>query len=233
MKQSRNELPFWPGFVLIAVVVPAFYWLRYGRIDAFTYGFTGFLLLLALGIQFLPKLGDKYEEDQAAIKVSPGLFDRLGIVWLLAIPFAPFAMWLVGSLWTIDASNWRTVLGIKAFLCVAVPVVCVLPLVRYVRGKAAPYAMLFLFLGTAFPVSVGWASASDFIRGPHWEAVVVTDVKRIYGQYKMRDFPTPILDVRLSDGRELQANSNVSTPKEGAANVLVLDSLGLILGLRS
>lgn len=228
-----KQLPFWPGAALIAISIPAIFWIRYGRIDGFALGITGFLLLIAFSIQFIPKLSDRYGADQEAQRVLPGRFDKLGVVWLLAIPFAPFAMWLVGSLATIDSSNWRVVLGIKAFLCVAIPVVCVLPLLRYIRGKAAPYGLLILFLGTMFPVSVGWASTADLLEGPEWQTVVVRDIKQVHMQVRMRDIPTRTIDVHLEDGRVLQADKDIAVPLPGTSHILVLNHLGLIIATRS
>ena len=51
---------------------------------------------------------------------------------------------------------------------VGLPLTCVLHLLRYVRGRAAPYSLLILFLGTMFPVTIGWPAAADFLRGPSW-----------------------------------------------------------------
>jgi hypothetical protein len=228
MKPSRPNLPFWYGVAAIAVVVPAVFWLRFGDLR-FGMALAGFLLLLVLGVQFLPELNRKYGAEQAALKVKPSAFDRLAVVWLLAIPFAPFLAWVIGSLATVNVRTWRWVLGAEAFRCVALPLICVLPLLRYVRGRAAPYSLLILFLGTLFPVAIGWSSAADFVRGPKWEPVNVASSIRAHLHYRGRDIPTRTLKVRLADGRVLEADAEQVDIRTGACRILVLQSSRQIL----
>jgi hypothetical protein len=224
----RPNLPFWYGVAAVALFVPALFWFRYGDLR-FGPAVAGFLLLLVLGVQFLPELNRKYGPEQAAQTVKRGPFDALGVVWLLAIPFAPFIAWVIGSLSTVNAHTWRWVLGTKAFLCVALPLVCALPLLRYVRGRAAPYSLLILFLGTIFPVSIGWPSAADFLRGPGWEAVDVAGSFRVHLTVRGRDVRTRTLKVRLTDGRVLEADADQLDLRRGHCRILLLRSSGRIL----
>jgi hypothetical protein len=230
MRLSRPNLPFWYGVAAIAVVVPAVFWFRFGDLR-FGVAVAGFLLLLVLAVQFLPELDRKYGAEQAALKVKPRVFDRLGVVWLLAVPFAPFLAWAIGSLATVNLRTWRWVLGAEAFLCVAVPLTCVLPLLRYVRGRAAPYSLLVLFLGTLFPVSIGWSSAADFVRGPQWEQVDVASSTRVHLTVRDRDVRTRTLKVRLADGRVLEADAEQLAVRTGACRLLVLRSSRRILAV--
>jgi len=124
------------------------------RAGGFAIGLTAFLLLIVFGLRFIPALNKKYGAEQEKLKVKRGAFDWLGAVWLLAIPFAPFLMWVVDSLTVITTQNWKIILGIKAGLCVLIPVVSLLPLIKYVRGKAVPYAVLILTIGT---IQFHWA----------------------------------------------------------------------------
>jgi hypothetical protein len=212
----------------IALFVPAVFWFRFGNLR-FGLAVAGFLLLLVLGVQFLPELNRKYGPEQTALKVKPGPFDALGVVWILAIPFAPFLAWVIGSLSTVNAHTWRWVLGTRAFLCVALPPTCALPLLRYVRGRAAPYSLLILFLGTMFPVSSGWPAAADFIRGPSWEAVDVASSLRVHLTVRGRDVRTRTLKVRLADGRILEADADQLDLKPGPCRILLLRSSRQIL----
>ena len=228
----QKKLPFWPGVGLLAIGVPAIFWLRFGRIDSFVISLTGFLLLLIFGVQFIPKLNKKYGAEQESIKVARGRFDWLGIVWFLSIPFAPFLMWLVSSLTVTTLVNWKIILGIKTGICVAVPCVSVLPLLRYVRGRAAPYALLILVIGTGFPVSIGWDSLTDFFQGPKHEQVSIDSVNRIHTSIKYRDIPTEILKVKLTDERMFEANSGVVSIKPGLAEIIFLEHVGDILEVK-
>jgi hypothetical protein len=224
----RPNLPFWYGLAAIALFVPAIFWFRFGDLR-FGLAVAGFLLLLVLGVQFLPELNRKYGPEQAALKVKRSTFDALGVVWLLAIPFAPFFAWVIGSLSTVNVHTWRWVLGTRAFLCVAVPLICALPLLRYIRGRAAPYSLLILFLGTMFPVSIGWNSAADFVRGPKWEAVDVASSLRVHLTVRARDVRTRTLKVRLADGRVLEADADQLEIKRGPCRILLLRSSRQIL----
>ena len=156
--------------------------------------------------------------------MRPSVFDRLAVVWLLAIPFAPFLAWVIGSLATVNVRTWRWVLGAEAFLCVALPLICVLPLLRYVRGRAAPYSLLILFLGTLFPgrdrlvvrrrlrprAEMGARKRRQQHQGPP--------------DYRGRDIPTRTLKVRLADGRVLEADAEQVDIRTGACRILVLQS---------
>jgi hypothetical protein len=156
----------------------------------------------------------------------------LAVAWLLAVPFAPFLAWVIGSLATVNVRTWRWVLGAEAFLCVALPLTCALPLLRYVRGRAAPYSLLILFLGTGFPVSIGWSSAADFVRGPTWEPVDVAGSIRVHLRVRGRDVPTRTLKVRLADGRVLEADAEQVDVRTGACRILVLRSSRRILAVQ-
>lgn len=227
-KKSR-ELSFWPGVVLVALGVPALFWLRFGKIDGYAIGFTSFLLLLLFAIQFIPKLNDKYGDEQTSLKVKPGRFDWLGAVWLLAIPFAPFLMWALDSLVVVTVTNWKLIAGIKIFLCIVIPCGSVLPLVRYLRGKAAPYTMLILVIGTGFPVTFGLNSMLDFVQGLKQETVQVTRVTEVHSSWRSKDFVTDILEIELADGRMFEANVKKVEITEGNRDIVFLAHQRLIL----
>jgi hypothetical protein len=233
MSSPRKELPFWPGFFLAAVILPAVFWLRLGRINGYSIGVVSFFLLLMLAIQFVPRMGDKLEAETGgrlpSADVKPSRFDFLMVIWLLSVPFAPLAMWSMGSLWEVNRDNWQIELGLKTLISIVIPCVCVLPMFRYARGAAAPYALLIMAVGTSFPVLTGLASATDLVRGPQWQDVDITDWHRQYVTIRMRSIPTHTLDVKLADGRTLEANSEKVTVKTGKAKALVLDGLGIMI----
>jgi hypothetical protein len=228
--RQPREVPFWPGVILVAIGMPFCFWLRFGRINGYALGFTGFLLLLLFAIHFLPKLNNKYGAEQEAIKVKPGRFDVLGVVWLLAIPFAPFLLWLVDSLFTMTIVNWKLLSGMKVLFCIVIPCVCVLPLLRFLRGKAAPYALLILVIGTGFPVTFGLNSLVDLVEGLKQEKVEITSVKRVHSSWRSKDIVTDILEIELADGRLFEANAKQVDPSEGEADIDFLAHQKVILG---
>lgn len=180
-------------------------------IEGYAYGFTGFFLLLELGVGILPR---KVEELSARSKVKGGRFDFLGVIWLLSVPFGPLLGWILTNAFGLTESNWRLLFGARVTLTIVVPLVCVLPLLRYVRGRAASFALGVLALGTAFPVLTGIQPAIDLIRGPEWETVRVS---------RTEDF-----SVDLSDGRKL-AHSEEMSLHPGAMDILVLRASRYIL----
>ncbi len=224
-----KELPVWIQMLLIAVLIPAAFWLKFRRVDAFALGFTAFLLLLAVSVRFLPALGDRYSDDQARHPVTPGAFDLLGVIWLLSIPLAPLVIWLIGSLTVVTNNNWQAILGSKAIVGVAVPIICVLPLLRYIRGDAAPVAILILAIGTLFPVFFGLTSLQDLRIGPQRETVVITRVQRVVAYTRRTSVETDILEVELEDGRTLRANARLGTIELGSQPIKYLRATKTLL----
>ncbi|WP_309621722.1 hypothetical protein [Novosphingobium sp.] len=219
------------GLALIAVAVPAMFWLGFGRIDGFALAFTAFLVMLAAGVKYLPALTARIEQEQAG-HTAPSIsqFDALGVVWLLSIPFAPFFTWILRNMAPLDASDWTTVLGISAFCCVVVPIVCVLPMLRFERRGTAHLALPILAIGTAFPVATGAGSAYDIVRGPVWQSVTVV---RLVNIDRLTSKGTRVraeaVFVDLADGRQLSRAENVKL-HEGPARVKVLRGTRRIIG---
>ena len=91
------------------------------------------------------------------------------------------------------------------------------------------YALLILAIGTGFPVSMGWHSMRDFLQGPQHETVSVVSANAVHMSIKYRDVPTNILEVKLSDGRTLEANSHIGTVAPGPAEITLLPHTGVML----
>lgn len=220
---------------LLSVGLPGIWWLEFGRVDGFAIGMTAFLVLLAIAVEYVPRqaiedAGQSVSPERPAAKAR--WFDRLGVAWLLAIPFAPFFGWLLTSVVDVNRTNWPWLLGARASLCVVVPIVCVLPLLRYVRrGTAAP-ALAILALGTAFPVTTGFGAAYDVVRGPDWQTVTI---ERIEGVHYTTRLGTHVdangVFLELADGRELVRSRTVPVRK-GSAQLLVLRGLGRVIDVR-
>jgi hypothetical protein len=227
--QLKKRSIYWQSIVVVAALVPAIFWLRFGRVDGFAVAFTAFLLLLITAVQFLPGLASKYENDAPLKHVSRSRLDRLGVVWILSIPFAPFLSWVISEFFTITADNWRTILSIKAGLCVLLPSICVLPLVRYIQGKTALVAVLILVIGTCFPVIIGWNSMLDLLEGPQERSVLVSDVHSIYYTRNFKDTPTDIIEVTLDDGKVFQANQKHVFVKAGIQTLVMLEHVQVVI----
>jgi len=230
--KARKRLAFWPGALAIALGVPALFWLRFGTVNGYAFACTGFLLLLVFGIEFIPQLNQKYGQELSGLEIEPRWYDRLGVVWLLAIPFAPLIGWAEQSYVELAPGNYRWVLGARAFVCVVVPLVTVLPLLRYVRGRASAYALLILFLGTAFPISTGYAAAVDFVTGASWQTIDIVQLERVTLVRQHGPRLKSTLVATLADGRVLEASASVVTPHSGSSRALVLERTGQILAVQ-
>ena len=214
------------GLLITFALVTFIFWLRLGEMGiGLGMGVAGFLCLIIVAIWY----SDRVPADAQAPKLKPSRFDGLGVIWLLAIPFGPFLGWSATE--QLTAENWQLVAGIRAFLCVLLPAVCVLPLVRWVRGRYAVPAGAILLIGTAFPFTLGAGAALDFVGGPVWQDV---EVKSVRDAGFKTQYGTQITVERafadLMDGRTLRPVSTVDI-HAGPARVLVLQGLDRIIDI--
>ena len=230
MPIESSESKRWPlpaQFLFIAVVIPAIFWLKFGSVDGFALGLTAFLLILGAVVEFVPRRADALAAEGHA-KITPGRFDSLGAVWALSIPFAPLLSWVLTNAFDVDASNWRALLGIRAALCVVLPLVTVWPLVRYVRRGTAGVSIAVLVVGTGLPVASGVGSAFDVLAGPAWQDVTVAQLGDSDFKLQGREVRAPDAVVKLSDGRSLGRSADVAV-HEGRMRLLVLRGFGRII----
>lgn len=164
-KNRRSVRAFLIGAAQAAVVIPLLFYLQFGEIDAFALSFTGFVVVLCL----LVALGYSIPEGaagQTQAGAKFGAFDRIGSFWLVACAFGPFFGWLVTAAPALTEENWRWRYVVRALLCVGLPVVCALPLFRYVRGKYWHVALLLLLCVTALAAWSGLNTLLDLREGP-------------------------------------------------------------------
>ena len=220
------------GLLGIAVGAALFlcaFWLRFGRIDQYALGFAAFLVLLAAGFEYLPREALKAQglDQRPTYRQHP--LDVLGVVWLLAIPFAPALSWMLTNFFDVGVGNWRLLLGVRAALCVVLPVVCVLPLLRFIRRGTAGIACAILALGTGYPVATAAGSAYDVVEGPVWQDVVIERFAD-FG-FRARGGTSVRVDnalVELADGRSLTRSARVQL-RRGPARLLVLRGFGRVI----
>jgi hypothetical protein len=207
------------GMAAVTVVFPAVMWYRSGTTAAgYGIGFAGFLDLLIMAVW----LSDHIPADVQPVSYRKSRFDWLAVVWLLSVPFGPLLGWFATE--QIDRDNWLMLAGIRVFLSVVLPLVGVLPLLRYVRGRYARIAGLILLIGTAFPLLTAMGSTLDVVRGGVWRDVAVTAV---YPR-KLNRSGVPPVEVHLADGRIMRAVDGVVPPK-GPARLLLLEGLDRVL----
>ena len=147
------QLLFSIGLSTLLILIA--FWLEFGELRAFAYGFAVFLgifqILMVFGFRF---------RDRAEFKVNGparfGVLDKIAGFWLVTCAFGAFFAWISGNLGVYFFPAYRT-----AFYCLAavfsivLPVATMLPNLRYLSGKAMMVQIPLLTLVTILPVMVG------------------------------------------------------------------------------
>ncbi|HEV7889595.1 MAG TPA: hypothetical protein VGP08_03100 [Pyrinomonadaceae bacterium] len=165
VKNRRSVRAFLIAAAQAAVLIPLLFYLHDGEINAFALSFTGFIVVLCLLVALGYSIPDRPDrQTQSDAKVGP--VGRVGSFWLVACAFGPFFGWLVTEGFTLTEENWRWRYAARLLLCVGLPVVCALPLLRYVRGKYWHVALLLLSCVTALAAWSGLNTLRDLREGP-------------------------------------------------------------------
>jgi hypothetical protein len=165
VENRRGARAFLIGAAQAAVVIPALFYLVAGEVNAFALSVTGFFVVLCL----LAALGYSTPgappgRTQAGARA--GAFGRVGSLWLVACAFGPFFGWLVTAASVLTEENWRWRYCVRVSLCAGLPVLCALPLSRYVRGSRWHVALLLLLGVTALAAWSGLNTLRDLREGP-------------------------------------------------------------------
>jgi len=164
-KNRRSARAFLIAAANAAVLMPFLFYLHFGEIDSFALSFTGFVVVLCLLVALGYSISDgPGRQTQADAKVGPA--GRVGSFWLVACAFGPFFGWLVTEGFTLTEENWRWRYTVRLLLCAGLPVVCALPLSRYVRGKYWHVALLLLLGVTSLAAWSGLNTLRDLREGP-------------------------------------------------------------------
>jgi len=212
------------GLVLAGVGIPMLFRVFLGeRGMLLGIAITALAIMIAVAARYLSAIPN----DEGIKSITPGRFDFLGVIWLLSIPFGPLIGW--SGTEQLTAGNWQVVAGVRAALCVLVPVICVLPMLGRIRGLHAVGIGLVVLAFTAYPVLIGLGAAFDVLAGPVWQDVEVEGIRdellrvRGAGVYSEED-----AYVGLADGRTLRPVHGVPL-HEGPIDLLILRGLGRIL----
>lgn len=186
--------------------------------------FAVIAVLVRIGLRIHKLWGGQWpaELNKTSFSRLETLRSLMGLVWALLIFLAPWlALFL--NIFDLTPSNWRVLLGLRASLFVLIPVLCILPLLRFVRGRAALPILAFLAVGTAFPALIGLQSAIDVVRGPEWQTASITT----FGADELNL-------VKLSDGRFLRYRDKLDSALQSGNvhRLLVLRASRYILDAR-
>ncbi len=159
--------------ILSAVLVPLFFYLRFGEVGPLGWGTTIFFvvycLLAAIGLYFLPR-----PEYHTPVALRGDWVDRLGSLWLVSCAFGPFFGWILTSAVPLTVVSWRWVYGLRVLLAAGLPLITALPLTRYLRGKAVMVALPILLIVTLLPI---WSAVN--VSRDLWEGPVVKQVQMV------------------------------------------------------
>ncbi|MBP7687680.1 MAG: hypothetical protein KA765_07225 [Thermoflexales bacterium] len=151
--------------VYAAVLTPALFLLRFGEVGPLGWGLTVFFVmycvLAAIGLYFGP-----HTEYHSRVPLRNDWLDKIGAFWLMACVFGPFFGWIVASAVPITADSWRGVYGVRVFLAAGLPLITMLPLTRYARGKAALIALPMLIGVTLLALWTAVDAGRDLVAGP-------------------------------------------------------------------
>lgn len=167
--------------------MPALFFLRFGRLDAYAAGVTvamaALCLLMAVGFHFADR-----RDVHATRAATGGFLDRIGSLWLLACFFCPLLNWLLRELTasSLSGASWRRIFWIRVFITALPPLLCAASLVRYVEGRAARIQIPLLLLVTALPLSTTYWMLRDLRAGAR-PVQVVTDGRGTCGSPQLGD----------------------------------------------
>jgi len=166
LSRERGIWQFLLGALECVFLIPALFYLRFGEIGPFGWSITVFFVVYCLLVAFSFYFGSR-TEYHTTVQLKGGWADKIGAGWLIACVFGPFFGWVAttGTI-PVTTGTWHWLYGARVFLAIVVPVVCALPLLRYVRGKAALIALPLLVVVTLLPVSTGVNSGRDLLEGP-------------------------------------------------------------------
>ena len=165
LEAERQAHQILVGALWAALLLPAITYLQIGEIGLVGWvliaGFEVFLLLVALGLYLAYR-----PEYQTKVETRGDWLDRVGAAWLVVVAFGPLLGWTVTStVFNVTPGSWRWLFGIRAALAVALPVLTMLPLLRYARGKAAMIALPLLIGLTALAALSGSWTLRDLLGG--------------------------------------------------------------------
>jgi len=171
---ERAARRMWWGALWAAVLIPLLFWLRFGEVGPLGWGLTLFFIaycaVTGVGLYFLPR-----PEYHTPVKLKSATSGRIGAFWLVACTFGPLVGWVATEAFTLTAESWHVLYGFRVFVAGIAPVMTMLPLVRYVRGRSALIAVPLLAGITALPVYSTVNTARDLLEGAHGRLLRYTE----------------------------------------------------------
>lgn len=145
------------GIGLSAVVILLRFWIEFGEISVFAFGFTTFIvvleILIIIGLRFQNRT-----ERHTTKPLRNDWLDKIGAWWLVACAFGAFFGWTCGNL-AISFPHWTMIfLTAEIIFTILLPVITMIPNLRYLSRNSAALQVPILVLVTSLPFLVGIGS---------------------------------------------------------------------------
>jgi hypothetical protein len=167
---------------IVGAVVPLLFWVQFGNINGFAWATAGFLamvcLLSAVGLVFHP-----LQQYHTPVPLHGGWGDLIGSFWLVSCVFGPLIGWGLTELMPITASSWQSLYGQRVLLAAGLPLITVIPLFRYLRGRAILVGLPVLLIVTFLAVWSAADVAYDLWQGPVVQLIPGTDEWELWLPY--------------------------------------------------
>ena len=121
-------------------------------------GLSAFMLVGLVAVRF-----SRRTDLHTAVKPKGDWLDKLGGFWLFACAGGAFFGWIALQ-FTVYPAVSIYMHAVTVFLTIVLPVVTMLPLIRYVHGKAMYIQTPLLTIITLLPMLVGFGSAATLVR---------------------------------------------------------------------
>jgi hypothetical protein len=147
---DRAALQYLAAAAEVYFIVPRLFEWRFGEIGPLGWGLTVFLtaylFVTAVGLLFRPR-----KQFHTTVPPRGDWLDRVGAFWLVACTFGPLLGWALTAVAPLTPGSWRWLYAGRVMLAAGLPILTALPLLRYVRGKAAWVSLPLLIGVTLLP----------------------------------------------------------------------------------
>jgi hypothetical protein len=139
------------------------FWLYFGELPPFAWGFAIFLVLLQVLIILGLRLRNT-TEFHAEKELRNDWLDRVGAWWLMACAFGAFFGWICGVV-APSFPAYMTAFHIARIVStILLPVITLTPNLRYIGGRAALVQVPIAFCLTLLPVISGLGSVIALLK---------------------------------------------------------------------
>jgi hypothetical protein len=139
--------------VLTVVILLFAFWVIFDELPLFAVGFA--LTLVALQILMVIGLRLQRRAEFHSQNVRPGRFDKFGGLWLFACGFGAMFGWICGSIGDGTGSIDELFYVASIIFSIVLPVLTMLPNIRYISGRVAYLQISILTFITMLPMLVG------------------------------------------------------------------------------